>query len=143
MKKTFLYLAVIGLTMSISLSSCTKEQKALGNLYGVWNLDSQLDTKGDLIVPASGTSSITLWTFYRCSEKDNDPCTGSRKTTLNYTIAGVPQTDISGSNFNYSVFQNTQLLIGNAYWEIESLTKKELVVHPVQSPKARHTFSKQ
>lgn len=143
MKKTFLYVVAMGVVMTLSLSSCTKEQKSLGLLYGTWRLDSYLDSDGLPPATTPGFTQERLMTFFRCNGKDNTNCTGTSKTTTTTTILGSTTTSISGGDFQYSVFENSQILIDGNYWEIETIKKKELVVHPVQSPKATYTYSKQ
>ena len=143
MKKTLLYLTAICFTLTLTMSSCTKERIALNLLYGTWRLDSELDEDGVLIPLGTGiTSREELSTFYRCSEKENEACTGSSKTTVVTTNGGASTTVIYPGSFTYRVFQKDQLIINGTYYEIDELKKKDMRVHPVDKPRAISTFSK-
>jgi hypothetical protein len=143
MKKTILYLTAVCFTVTLTMSSCTKERIALDLLYGTWRLDSEKDEDGILIGLNPGVTSVEqLSTFYRCSDKQNESCTGSSKTTTVYTNNGTTTTTINTGTFSYRVFQKTQLLINGDVYEIDELKKKDLVIHPVENPLATHTLSK-
>jgi hypothetical protein len=144
MKKAFLFLTAICFTMTITMSSCTKERMALDLLYGIWRLDQERDSDGDVIeLPSSVTSREELVTFFRCSDKENESCTGTTKTTTTSVIGGSTVTTISSDVFSYRVFQKTQLVIDGQAFEIDELKKKDLVIHPVSTPLATRTYSKQ
>jgi hypothetical protein len=141
MKKTFFYLTVICFTLSLTMSSCTKEQQALNLLYGTWRLDSQLDDDGDLIQANPDFRVESLTTFYRCNGKENEECTGTYKSTTTPTT-GSATPFINAGDFTYTVFAKEQLLMAGSYYEIEEIKKKSLIIHPVNSPKASRTYSK-
>jgi hypothetical protein len=140
MKKTLLFLIAVCFTLTLTMSSCTKERMALNLLYGTWKLDSRLDNNGVAEPLGFGIlSQEELLTFYRCSDKENEACTGSSKTT---TVTSFGSS-INPGTFNYRVFKKTQIIIDNTYYEIDELKKKSFVVHPVNEPLAKETYSKQ
>lgn len=142
MKKTkFFAIALLTLFTTV-FSSCTKEQIALGLLYGTWNLDEQLDSDGDPVTPAPGVSSVTEITFFRCNEKAEETCTGTQKVTTTITAGSTTTTTISSGDFNYEVFAKSQLIIDGTVFEIETIKKDELKIHPMSQPKATRTYSK-
>lgn len=142
MKKTVLYFTAICF-LTLTMSSCTKERAALDLLYGSWVLQSELDEDGIPIVLGVGVSREEITTFYRCSDKDNDACTGSTKTTITDTNGGSTQIDVYSDNFSYEVFQKEQITIDGEAFEITELKKKDFALHPVRYSKAVRTYSKQ
>lgn len=142
MKTTVRFFAVVCIAFSIGLSGCTKEQMTINLLYGSWKLDSQLDNAGNPDLPPSNTTVEQIRTFYRCDNKENTSCPGSTKTTTVTNIGGSSITTIDGSQFSYSVFGKSQLLIGGTYYEIESVKGKALSIHPAEHPLATSTYSK-
>lgn len=142
MKKSYLFLTVICFVMTVTMSSCTKERIMLDLLYGTWHLDSQLDDDGVLVVYPAGMTVEEISTFFRCSDKENEPCTGTTKTTTTVVAGGTTTTGINSSSFSYRVFQKSQLLIGGTVYEISEIKKKSLVIHEVEEPLATKTYSK-
>ncbi|MCX6200491.1 MAG: hypothetical protein NTY88_14925 [Bacteroidetes bacterium] len=123
------------------MSSCSKESTTLTTLHGTWMLTSELDASGVPVLPTVGCTTEELVTFFLCKDNDQGDCKGTTKSTLNCTGFLVPI--ISTSYFSYAVFEKTQLVWSGSYYEIESISKKELKLHPASSPKATLTFAKQ
>lgn len=141
MKKTVIYLAIAAVVFSFS--ACTKEQTALNQLHGTWKLTSSLDQFGNPPLAVAGVSSETLVTFFLCDDKDQEDCEGTIKTTTTNTNFVPADVDINSSRFDYSVFEKKQLVWGGTVYEIEKLTKKDLVFHPVSQPLATKTYEKE
>ncbi len=141
MKKNILYFALA--LFIISVSSCTKEQVSLNKLHGTWKFVSALDENGLPNTPNPDCTSEVLSTFYLCKDKEQSECEGVTKTTTVCTINNTTTTSINSSTFGYSVFENSQMVMGGAIYEIESLTKKDLKIHNVRTPKATITYEKQ
>jgi hypothetical protein len=142
MKNKFLLFAILGITISATMTSCTKEQMTINLLYGTWKLDSQLENNGTPVTYNNGTSVEEFRTFYRCDNKQSNSCVGATKTTTVATIGGSTVTTIDGRDFSYSVFDNSQLIINGTLYEIESVKKGSLSFHPVEHPLATSTYSK-
>lgn len=145
MKKTILPVIAIAAFMAFTISSCTKEQTFLNLLYGTWHLDSELDEDGIPVVITSPivVSSDLIYTFFACNDKEEENCHGSYKSTTTYTASSGFTPSISAGDFSFRVFGKTQLLLDGDYWEVESIDKKTLSIHPAEKPRATHTFSKQ
>ncbi|MCW5906966.1 MAG: hypothetical protein KIS94_03840 [Chitinophagales bacterium] len=143
MKRNTLYMATLLVAFTMLFTGCTKEQMALALLYGTWSLEEQLDNNGAVVPATPNTTTEVLVTFFRCNDQNEENCYGSTKTTSTTTIGGSSTTTINGSSFSYRIFGKSQIVWGNTYFEIESLTKKELKLHPVSSPKATTTYKKQ
>ncbi len=141
MKKTVIYLAIAAVVFTFS--SCTKEQTALNQLHGTWKLTSSLDQFGNPPIAVAGISSETLVTFFLCDDKDQEDCEGTIKTTTTNSNVVPADVDINSSRFDYSVFEKKQLIWGGNVYEIEKLTKKDLVFHPVSQPLATKTYEKE
>ncbi len=141
MKKSFILLAIIAVAFSFTMSSCSKESTTLTTLHGTWMLTSELDASGLPVLPAVGCTTEELITFFLCKDNDQGDCEGTQKYTLNCTGFLVPT--ISTSSFSYRVFEKSQLVWSGTYYEIESISKKELKIHRASTPKATLTFGKQ
>jgi hypothetical protein len=140
MKKSIIYFAVA--CFIISFSACTKEQTTINTLHGTWKLTSILDPNGQPY-PVGSCTSEKLVTFFLCTDKEQGDCEGTTKTTTTCTIAGSTTTTITSGRFGYSVYGKDQLVWGSTNYEIESIKKKDLVIHPVNEPKATETYEKQ
>ena len=140
MKKLFYSFAVVAL---LGASSCSKETSTLNTLHGTWRLESSLDDTGILEVNTGNCTYEELITFFTCAAKDQSDCGGTTKTTSVCTVLGATTTTINGGTFSYSVFDKKQLVLAGTYYEIESISSKELKFHNVRTPKATQTYSKQ
>lgn len=152
MKKTFLPVLAIAAFISLTIGSCTKEQTLLDLLYGTWTLDQELDYLG-VIEPFVTTVTVgsntyvttvaTEATFFDCNDKEEEKCYGTSKTTTTVTTNGVPDVSYGASSFEYIVFGKSQLVWNGTVYEIDEVSKKDLVIHPVSAPLAKKTYSKQ
>lgn len=141
MKKSLLYFALA--CVFFSFSACTKEQMSLNMLYGTWRLTSELGDDGTLVTFPSYYTREILVTFYLCNDKDLEDCQGTQKTTGVNSTPVPPITTIAATTFNYSVFGKSQLVWGSTVYEIEKISKKELVIHDVEHPLATKTYEKE
>lgn len=140
MKKSSLLLAILAVVFLFTMSSCSKESTTLTTLHGTWLLTSELDVFGDPVLPTVGCTSEELVTFFLCKDNDQGDCKGTTKSTEN---CGWIVPTILTSYFSYAVFEKTQLVWSGSYYEIESISKKELKLHPASDRKATLTFAKQ
>jgi hypothetical protein len=144
MRKSILYSVIAAFVFTFS--SCSKEGTTLANLHGTWRLTSQLDNDGLPVDPITGHTYEYLVTFFLCDKQDQDDCYTNTKVTDTYTSGSTTSTTISSNSSSYAVFGKTQLLWSDGFndnWEIETITKKSLVIHPTDHPKATRTYEKQ
>lgn len=142
MKKNLFKIVMGAAVLATSFSSCTKEQTSLNLLKGTWTLDAEYDSDGDLVDPTNAfVESVTNEiTFFECNGKDNDPCTGTAKTTTKYV--NDSELDYSASDFSYEVHDKSILIISGTVYEIDELKKSSLKIHPASSPLAVREYSK-
>jgi hypothetical protein len=146
MKRNVL-LGIAAIAFMLIFSGCSKEQQLLNILNGDWKLETAKDSKGDIMVftSLSTLSYEQITTFFDCNTKDNDPCTGTTKTTrvvLN-SFDNTQNTVIDSKTFSYQVHDKSTLVIDGQVFAIDAVSKKSLTIHPVEQPLATSEYSKQ
>ncbi len=99
MNRNKILVAIIGIGLLAFTTSCNKDQSAVKNLEGVWNI-TEITEDGVAQDLSSSTGTIT---FESCKLKTEGPCPASTKLTITTEALGITTIADSESEMTYSV----------------------------------------